>query len=72
MSQYFLLNLNVEVDLSVEEIWPDGNAPENPTKEDVQKLLDEVGLDSLIKDWMLVGPWDRFIADGPYEYPGAK
>lgn len=66
MSKTFLIELNVQADLTIEDIWPDGDAPENPTKEDVQAVLDEVGTDALIKEWMLVGPWDKFIASGPY------
>lgn len=70
MSKYFSIELNVMADLTIEEIWPDGDAPENPTAEDVQAILDEAGTDAstdaIIKDWCLVGPWDKFVAYGPY------
>ena len=49
-------NLNVEggVYLSIEDIWPDGDAPKNPTREEVAKRLRESGsLRQIILEWNL-------------------
>lgn len=35
MKKTFNITLKIESSLTVDEIWPDGDAPENPTKEDV-------------------------------------
>lgn len=37
--------------LTVEEIWPDGDAPENPTEADVAEVLKKYSLADLIGDW---------------------
>jgi hypothetical protein len=38
--------------LSLDQIWPDGDAPENPTIDDVRAVMPDVDL--LIFDWNLV------------------
>jgi hypothetical protein len=42
-------------DLTVSQIWPDGDAPENPTVEDVIKVMRSCahGADQLQRDWDL-------------------
>lgn len=41
-------------DLSVDEIWPDGNAPENPTRDDVIAVMQQSGsVARLCRDWSL-------------------
>lgn len=35
----FLFNINVGHVLSVDDIWPDGDAPANPTVEDVRTVF---------------------------------
>jgi hypothetical protein len=37
--------------LSIEEIWPDGDAPKNPTREDVAAVLAKYSARDLILDW---------------------
>ncbi len=39
--------------LTAEEIWPDGDAPINPTTEDVAQRMRDFGKTSLMNDWML-------------------
>lgn len=39
--------------LSVEEIWPDGDAPENPTAQDVVDRM-KGGSIKVLRDWNLV------------------
>lgn len=41
-------------DLTVDEVWPDGDAPENPTTDDVLKAMLKAGsLRRLVNEWML-------------------
>lgn len=41
--------------LDVEGVWPDGDAPENPTAEDVAAVMREYGgLHSVITGWNLI------------------
>jgi len=39
-------------ELELDEIWPDGDAPEDPTAEDVVEVMRDYG-SSLIRDWSL-------------------
>lgn len=39
VKRQFSIELEVEDTWFVEEIWPDGDAPENPTVEDVRRAL---------------------------------
>lgn len=42
-------------DLAVEDIWPDGNAPENPNAADVAaQMASYGGALSIIRDWNLL------------------
>jgi len=44
-----------EVQLTVEEIWPDGNAPENPTAEDVVAQMRATGsVSNVMSEWGLM------------------
>jgi len=46
------------VELSAEDVWPDGDGPENPTAEDVAVLLRKAGMYGLVGDWnLLAGQW---------------
>ncbi len=51
----FRIEIRSSCELSIEQIWPDGNAPENPTIEDVRELLDDVDVipGSVISKWNL-------------------
>lgn len=46
----FLIDLG-EAELTIEEIWPNGDAPENPTAEDVAQEMRKDGLHSVLSDW---------------------
>jgi hypothetical protein len=39
VSKVFTVALHAEYTLTVDEVWPDGDAPENPTAEDVAKEM---------------------------------
>jgi hypothetical protein len=51
----FCFSIETHVDLTVDEIWPDNDAPENPTVDDVLKVIAECGgATQVIQDWNLV------------------
>jgi len=39
----FKISYEMETVLDVESMWPDGDAPENPTVEDVKRLINKHG-----------------------------
>lgn len=50
----FTLSFNCVVTLDVDSIWPDGDASENPTVEDVYDVIDSCGGPAeIIRDWNL-------------------
>lgn len=51
----FVIEFSGEATLSVDQIWPDGNAPENPTVDDVIKAMkdDAHSVDQLLDEWNL-------------------
>lgn len=51
----FFLSYNIEAQFTVDELWPDGDAPEHPTVEDVHRLIEECGgLERVIDEWDLI------------------
>lgn len=57
----FNISYDIDLCLSVEEIWPDGDAPENPTVQDVEHVLEECGgVERVIRDWDLISYGDKF------------
>lgn len=51
----FLVTLDGSCYLDIEDIWPDGDAPENPTTEDVAAVMRGCGSKlSVLDDWSLV------------------
>jgi len=55
--KYFNITIEGDHTLSIDEIWPDGDVPENPTAEDVRQLIkSQASMDEamyLIRDWNL-------------------
>lgn len=47
----FYIELTTTGVLDVDEIWPDGDAPVEPTVADVQELIEEEGLRTVMRDW---------------------
>jgi len=41
------------IELDISEVWPDGDAPENPTAQDVLDLMLLDGLPYVLKEWNL-------------------
>lgn len=50
----FSIIYTLEVTLNKDEIWPDGDAPANPTAEDVKDVILKCGgFPKIIEDWNL-------------------
>ena len=55
----FFVSIEGNFGLTIEELWPNGDAPENPTREDVMKLLREQwpypenAASGLMREWNL-------------------
>lgn len=47
----FFFEVGDENYLTVSEIWPDGDAPENPTTEDVIAVVKKTGRFNFARDW---------------------
>lgn len=54
--------------LTADNVWPDGDGPDNPTAEDVEELIHEMAgrdLLGLAKDWFLDDNVDVAVYEGP-------
>ena len=61
MAKKFIITYEVNHAYSIEDIWPDGDAPENPTVADVKKVLDECGsVEQVVLDWEMIDPCAKF------------
>jgi hypothetical protein len=50
----FRISYTVDVTLNASEIWPDNNAPANPTEQDVLQVIEKGGgIYQVIGDWNL-------------------
>lgn len=50
----FRFSISGESILGIKDIWPAGNPPENPTIEDVERVLAKYrSIDQLLSDWNL-------------------
>lgn len=48
----FRLLVTAECDLTVAQVWPDGDAPENPTADDVREKIESTcGWNNVVRDW---------------------
>ena len=53
-NDYFCIHIETDVELCTSDIWPDGDAPENPTTLDVAKAMEECGNKrTVLDDWGL-------------------
>lgn len=56
----FTIHIETDMELTVDEIWPDGDAPKNPTAEDVAEAMERTndGLRTnkrrVLDDWCLL------------------
>ena len=57
MTKYFYIDIEGSHRLSVDDIWPDGDAPEDLTEEDVKALINNLATSDeasyLIEEWNL-------------------
>lgn len=61
----FHFSIEADVSLGVEDIWPDGNAPENPTLEHVLEVIKkDGGARRVLEDWNLIDDLSLTISDG--------
>lgn len=60
MKKRFRFTLHADCTLGVDEIWPDGDAPENPTLQDVLEVAEAYGWDPDDADGMaqLMSEWN--------------
>ena len=50
----FVIRYEAEATLDVKALWPDGDAPENPTEDDVRELIESCGgIHRVLGDWNL-------------------
>ncbi len=60
----FGFSISAELSLDVEEIWPDGDWPENPTVDDVLKVIAQCGGKyRVLSDWDLANDLDLMVSD---------
>jgi hypothetical protein len=62
--QHFTVSVSLDAQLTVKEVWPDGDAPEHPTAEDVAAAMRDYGTKGrTLSDWGLddvdVEVWDK-------------
>lgn len=62
MTASISINIEANTDLSVSDMWPDGDAPANPTASDVVQLLLDGGLRSNLRDWSLLDHLDILVS----------
>lgn len=63
--QSFTVCFNESFELTVEDVWPDGGAPENPTAQDVADTMRKYGHKTRVMvDWNMVPPIEIIDAQG--------
>lgn len=68
MKSTFTLRLEpAEFDLSIDEIWPDGDAPENPTAADVVAQM-RGGVDGVMREWNISPDFIEVSGSGSARY----
>jgi hypothetical protein len=62
--KHFSFNIEIDDTWDLEDLWPDGNAPETPTLDDVVKLIQACGgPDRVAEDWNLLDGLSITISD---------
>lgn len=63
-SHTFLVTISDYIEMTVEDIWPDGDGPENPTDEDVATAMREYGSKQrVLRDWELLNDVTVSVGD---------
>ena len=64
MTKQFRIAYTIDVTLSEGDLWPDGDAPENPTAEQVAALIrKEGGFPKIIDEWNLDDGFNKYNFD---------
>ena len=62
MSKKFLLQYTIDCTVSLDELWPENDGPENPTVEDVEDLINSCGgWERVILDWNLAEGAEAYV-----------
>jgi hypothetical protein len=62
--RFFSFNIEVDETFDIADLWPDGDGPENPTLDDVVKLIQTCGgPDQVASDWNLLDGLSITISD---------
>jgi hypothetical protein len=66
----FRISISIDEYFTKEELWPDGDAPENPTAKDIVELIRKCGgVKRIIEDWNLDDTIECTVwGDGNVEY----
>jgi hypothetical protein len=60
----FRITLELDETFTLEQLWPDGDAPENPTTADVYALIADCGgAHHIIRDWSLEDHLDVHVSE---------
>ena len=60
----FHFEIRYDVSFSVDEIWPDGDAPEDPTLDDVMAVLKQCGGKRVVlRDWSMDDDLQLYVSD---------
>lgn len=63
-SKGFNFSISADIWLEVKDIWPDGDAPENPTVADVLEVIKKCGgKRDVLTDWSLLDDLDLTVSD---------
>ncbi len=61
----FHFSIEADLSLDVQDIWPDGDAPANPTLEDVLAVIKKCGgARRILEDWNLIDDLGVSVSDG--------
>jgi len=64
MKKAFEIEVRCISTLEIDELWPDGDAPENPTTRDVEILIEQYGgILTVLRDWGLWEDLDFEVID---------
>lgn len=62
----FVISISAGVELTTEDVWPDGGAPDSPTDEDVAEEMRAGGSKlQVLREWSLLD--DASVLVGPIE-----
>jgi hypothetical protein len=62
--KHFFFNIEIDDTFEIEHLWPDGDAPENPTLDDVVALIQKCGgPDQVADDWNMLDGLSITVSD---------